>query len=77
MSRAIKGTNYNEAVKELHDLGVSLNFVKEGWGRSNIRMYAATIRLFDLFYPNAACLLPQGVARNINLLKLHKEDGNG
>jgi len=73
MSHAIKGTGYNEAVKELHDLGVDLNVVKEGWGKDNIRMYAATIRLFDLFYPNAACLLPQGVMRSINLLKLHKE----
>jgi hypothetical protein len=36
-------------------------------------MYAATIRLFDLYYPNAKELLPQGVTRNINLLKLHKE----
>ena len=74
MNRAIKGTGYNEAVKELHDLGVGLNVVKEGWGRSNIRMYAATIRLFNLFYPGAACLLPQGVMRSINLLKLHKEE---
>ena len=73
MNRALRSNGYNEAVKELHDLGVGLNVVKEGWGRSNIRMYAATIRLFDLFYPNAACLLPQGVMRSINLLKLHKE----
>lgn len=73
MSRAIKGTGYNEAVKELHDLGVGLNVVKEGWGKSNIRMYSATIRLFNLYYPNAKALLPQGVARNINLLKLYKE----
>ena len=73
MSRAIKGTGYNEAVKELHDLGVGLNVVKEGWSRGNIRMYSATIRLFDLFYPGAACLLPQGVMRSVNLLKLHKE----
>ena len=73
MSRALRSNGYKEAVKELHDLGVDLNAVKEGWGKNNIRMYAATIRLFDLFYPNAACLLPQGVARNINLLKLHKE----
>ena len=73
MSRAIKGTGYNDAVKELHDLGIGLNVVKEGWGRGNIRMYSATIRLFDLYYPNAKALLPQGVARSINLLKLHKE----
>jgi hypothetical protein len=77
MSRALRNNGYKEAVKELHDLGVGLNVVKEGWGRSNIRMYAATIRLFDLFYPNAACLLPQGVMRSVNLLKLHKEDSNG
>ena len=73
MSRAIKGTGYNEAVKELHDLGVGLNVVKEGWGKSNIRMYSATIRLFDLYYPNAKTLLPVGEMRSINLLKLHKE----
>lgn len=73
MSHAIKGTGYNEAVKELKGLGVDVNAVKEGWGRGNIRMYAATIRLFDLYYPNAKELLPQGVTRNINLLKLHKE----
>ena len=73
MSRAIKTKGYDEAVKELKDLGVSLNAVKEGWGTGNIRMYAATIRLFDLYYPNAKDLLPVGVARNINLLKLHKE----
>ena len=73
MSRAIKGTGYNDAVKELHDLGVGLNVVKEGWGRGNIRMYSATIRLFDLYYPNAKALLPQGAARSVNLLKLHKE----
>ena len=73
MSRAIKGTGYNEAVKELHDLGVGLNVVKEGWGKSNIRMYAATIRLFDLYYPNAKALLPVGEMRSINMLKLHKE----
>ena len=74
MSRVIRGTAYNEAVKELHDLGVGLNVVKEGWGTSNIRMYSATIRLFNLYYPNAKALLPVGVARNINLLKLHKEE---
>jgi len=73
MSRALRNNGYKEAVKELHDLGVDLNAVKEGWGKNNIRMYAATIRLFDLFYPNAACLLPQGEMRSINLLKLHKE----
>ena len=73
MSRAIKGTGYNDAVKELHDLGVGLNVVKEGWGRGNIKMYSATIRLFDLYYPNAKALLPQGEMRSINLLKLHKE----
>jgi hypothetical protein len=47
--------------------------VKEGWGRGNIRMYSATIRLFDLYYPNAKALLPVGEIRSINLLKLHKE----
>ena len=73
MSRVIRGTAYNEAVKELHDLGVGLNVVKEGWGKNNIKMYSATIQLFGLYYPNAKELLPQGVARNINLLKLHKE----
>ena len=73
MSRALRSTGYKEAVKELHDLGVDVNAVKEGWGTGNIRMYSASIRLFNLFYPNAACLLPQGVARSINLLKLHKE----
>ena len=73
MSRAIKGTGYNDAVKELKGLGVSLNAVKEGWGTGNIRMYSATIRMFNLYYPNAKALLPQGVARNINMLKLHKE----
>ena len=73
MSRAIKGTGYNEAVKELHDLGVGLNVVKEGWGKNNIKMYSATIRLFDLYYPNAKALLPVGEMRGINLLKLHKE----
>jgi hypothetical protein len=73
MSRALRNDGYKEAVKELHDLGVDLNAVKEGWGTCNIRMYSATIRLFDLYYPNAKSLLPQGVARSINLLKLHKE----
>ena len=73
MSRALRNNGYDNAVKELHDLGVGLNVVKEGWGRGNIRMYSATIRLFDLYYPNAKALLPVGVARNINLLKLHKE----
>ena len=73
MSRALRSNGYKEAVKELHDLGVGLNVVKEGWGRGNIRMYSATIRLFDLYYPNAKELLPVGEMRNINLLKLHKE----
>ena len=73
MSRVIRGTAYNEAVKELHDLGVGLNVVKEGRGRGNIKMYSATIRLFDLYYPNAKALLPVGEMRSINLLKLHKE----
>jgi len=73
MSRALRSNGYKEAVKELHDLGVGLNVVKEGWGRSNIRMYSASIRLFDLYYPNAKALLPVGEMRNINLLKLHKE----
>ena len=73
MSRALRNDGYKEAVKELHDLGMDLNGVKEGWGTGNIRMYSATIRLFDLYYPNAKALLPQGVARNVNLLKLHKE----
>lgn len=74
MSRAIKGTGYNEAVKELHDLGVGLNVVKEGWGKNNILMYAATIRLFNILYPNARELLQHGFARSVNLLKLHKEE---
>ena len=74
MSRAIKSKGYDAAVEELRKMGVGLNAVKEGWGTSNIRMYSATIRLFDLYYPNAKALLPQGVARNINLLKLHKEE---
>ena len=73
MSRALRNNGYDDAVKELSDLGVDLNAVKEGWGTGNIRMYSATIRLFDLYYPNAKALLPVGVARNINLLKLHKE----
>ena len=73
MSRALRNNGYKEAVKELHDLGVDVNAVKEGWGRGNIRMYSASIRLFDLYYPNAKERLPQGVARSINLLKLHKE----
>ena len=74
MSRALRNNGYDDAVRELKGLGVDLNAVKEGWGTGNIRMYAATIRLFDLYYPNAKALLPQGVARNINLLKLHKEE---
>ena len=73
MSRALRNNGYDDAVKELHDLGVGLNVVKEGWGKSNIRMYSATIRLFDLYYPNAKALLPVGEMRSINLLKLHKE----
>ena len=73
MSRALRNNGYDDAVRELHDLGVSLNVVKEGWGTGNIRMYAATIRLFDLYYPNAKALLPVGEMRGINLLKLHKE----
>ena len=73
MSRALRNNGYDDAVRELKGLGVSLNAVKEGWGTGNIRMYSATIRLFDLYYPNAKALLPQGAARNINLLKLHKE----
>lgn len=74
MSRALRNNGYDDAVRELKGLGVGLNVVKEGWGKSNIRMYSATIRLFDLYYPNAKTLLPVGVARNINLLKLHKEE---
>ena len=74
MSRALRNNGYDDAVRELRDLGVDLNAVKEGWGTGNIRMYAATIRLFDVYYPNAKTLLPQGAARNINLLKLHKEE---
>lgn len=73
MSRAIKSKGYDAAVEELRKMGVGLNVVKEGWGKSNIRMYSATIRLFNLYYPNAKALLPQGVARSVNLLKLHKE----
>ena len=73
MSRALRSTGYDDADKELRDLGVDLNAVKEGWGTGNIRMYSASIRLFDLYYPNARSLLPQGVARIVNLLKLHKE----
>ena len=73
MSRAIRNNGYDAAVEELRKMGVGLNIVKEGWGTGNIRMYSATIRLFDLYYPNAKALLPQGAARSINLLKLHKE----
>ena len=73
MSRAIKSKGYDDAVQELRKMCVGLNVVKEGWGKSNIRMYSATIRLFDLYYPNAKALLPQGTMRSINLLKLHKE----
>jgi hypothetical protein len=73
MSRALKSRGYDDSVKELKGLGVDLNAVKEGWGTGNIRMYSASIRLFDLYYPNAKERLPQGVARSINLLKLHKE----
>ena len=73
MSRAIRSKGYDAAVQELRKMGVGLNVVKEGWGKSNIRMYSATIRLFDLYYPNAKALLPVGEMRNINLLKLHKE----
>ena len=73
MSRALRSNGYKEAVKELHDLGVGLNVVKEGWGRGSILTYVATIRLFDLYYPNAKSLLPVGEMRSINLLKLHKE----
>jgi hypothetical protein len=73
MSRALRSNGYKEAVKELKGLGVDLNAVKEGWGTGNIRMYSASIRLFDLYYPNARSLLPVGVARSVNLLKLHKE----
>ena len=73
MSRALRNNGYDDAVKELKGLGVGLNVVKEGWGRGNIRMYSATIRLFDMYYPNAKALLPVGEMRSINLLKLHKE----
>jgi hypothetical protein len=73
MSRALRSNGYEEAVKELRDLGVDLNGVKEGWGTGNIRMYSASIRLFDLYYPNAKALLPVGEMRSVNLLKLHKE----
>ena len=73
MSRAIRSKGYDAAVQELRKMGVGLNVVKEGWGKSNIRMYAATIRLFDMYYPNAKELLPVGEMRSINLLKLHKE----
>ena len=73
MSRALRSNGYDDAVKELRDLGVDLNGVKEGWGTGNIRMYSASIRLFDLYYPNAKALLPVGEMRSVNLLKLHKE----
>jgi hypothetical protein len=73
MSRALRNNGYDDAVKELRDLGVDLNAVKEGWGTGNIRTYSASIRLFDLYYPNAKALLPVGEMRSINLLKLHKE----
>ena len=73
MSRALRNNGYDAAVEELRKMGVGLNAVKEGWGTGNIRMYSATIRLFDLYYPNAKALLPVGEMRSINLLKLHKE----
>ena len=73
MSRALRNNGYDDAVKELKGLGVGLNVVKEGWGKNNILMYAATIRLFNILYPGAACLMPMGTMRSINLLKLHKE----
>ena len=74
MSRALRNNGYDDAVKELKGLGVGLNVVKEGWGKNNILMYAATIRLFNILYPGAACLMPMGTMRSINLLKLHKEE---
>ena len=73
MSRAIRNKNYNEAMKELLSLGVELNSARDGWGTKSILAYIASIRLFNILYPNARELLQHGFARNVNLLKLHKE----
>lgn len=70
-----KAPGAEEAIAEFRSLGGPFEFIKLGSGVNSIRMYSATIRLFNLFYPNARENLPIGERRFINKLNMkQKED---
>jgi len=69
-----KATGAGKAVEEFRSLGGPFGFLKAGMGVNSIRAYSASIRLFNVLYPNAWNTLPVGELRNVNKLNMKAKE---
>ena len=60
-----KANGAEEAIKEFRSLGGPFGYLKAGMGVEKIKAYSASLRLFNLLYPNARDRLPVGELREI------------
>ena len=69
-----KANGAEEAIKEFRSLGGPFGYLKSGMGVNNIKAYSASIRLFNLFYPDARDKLPVGEMRVVHKLNMKVKD---
>ena len=69
-----KASGAEEAIKEFRSLGGPSGYLKAGMGVEKIKAYSASLRLFNLFYPDARNKLPVGEMRVIHKLNMKVKD---
>jgi hypothetical protein len=71
-----KANGAEEAIKEFRSLGGPFGYLKAGMGVNSIRAYSASIRLFNLLYPNAREMLPVGERRKVGKLNMKEKEND-
>ena len=70
-----KDVGADKVIAEFLSLGGPREFVNDGIGVSYMKKYSASIRLFNLLYPDAQNKLPVGESRIIDKMKLKRIGG--
>lgn len=69
-----KAVGAKETIAEFRSLGGPFGLLKAGMGINDIKGYSASIRLFNLLYPNARNRLPVGAYRVVHKLNMKVKD---
>ena len=69
-----KANGAEAAIKEFRSLGGPFGYLKAGMGVEKIKAYSASLRLFNLLYPNARDRLPVGELRVVHKLNMKVKD---